>query len=107
MRPISFNRARNTYIHRYTLDHIPAWAREPHKPGIWYAPQYASDREWYEHTLFPGEGGIERDSKFCSSTRQTWPCGNWLNSEPPAYPGVAMWESYSRGVSGHKSEEVI
>ena len=80
-RPISFERAKAQYVHRFTVEHVPTWARNPCEGnGKFYAPQYASDREWYEATKFPGEGGIPRGDDQCMSTNQTWPRGQWLNA---------------------------
>lgn len=49
---LSFKEACARYVHRYTMDHVPKWAKHPHK-GKYYAPQCASDREWYNNTVFP------------------------------------------------------
>lgn len=78
-RAISFSEACRMFPHRYTMDHVPAWARQPTYNGLWYAPHYKDDREWYDHTVFPGEGDIPACSPFCDSTGQTWPLGTWLD----------------------------
>jgi hypothetical protein len=79
-RPITLAQARAQYPHRYTLDHVPDWARKPCGNGKYYAPQYRSDAEWYEKTVFPGEGHISARAKFCESNGQTWPLGQWLDA---------------------------
>lgn len=79
MRKISFEDACRKYRNRYTMEHVPAWAKRSANNGKYYAPQYASDREWYEFTVFPGEGDISSRSKYCESTNQTWPLGQWLD----------------------------
>jgi len=66
------------YPHRYTMTYVPAWARNP-QAGKFYAPQYRDCSEWYASTLFPGEGGIPRNEKYCQSNGQTWPLGQWLD----------------------------
>lgn len=76
-RKLSFDAAKRLYVHRFTMDHTPAWARAELPTGKHYAPQYASDREWYELTLFPGES--ELSVKQCYSSGQTWPLGHWLD----------------------------
>lgn len=84
VRNISFEEACAQYVHRFTLDHVPAWAAQPASTGRYYAPQYRSDREWYELTYFPGEVGhpdYPKRTKWCHSPGQTWPLGNWL-TEP-------------------------
>lgn len=77
-RPISFEQAKAQYVHRYTVEHVPQWAMRPHSDGLFYAPQFSSDREWYDNTLFPGEGHISKRSKYCFTSGQTWPHGQWL-----------------------------
>lgn len=78
MRKISFQDACRKYTNRFTMEHVPSWAKHPASNGKYYAPQYSSDREWYESTIFPGEGNIHPRSKYCESTNQTWPLGQWL-----------------------------
>lgn len=78
MKRLSFSDARAQYVHRFTMDHVPAWARKVRPDGTYYAPQYASDREWYERTKFPGEPGLPGDCKYCESSGQTWPLGQSL-----------------------------
>ncbi|TXM69663.1 hypothetical protein [Methylobacterium sp. WL120] len=77
-RKLTFEQAKRLYGQRYTLDHVPNWAFKHHN-GRFYAPQYASDREWYENTLFPGEDGHHGFGKDCYSSRATYPLGVWLD----------------------------
>jgi len=80
-RLISFEEARRQYVHRYTMEHKPEWAKLPCAGnGRFYAPQYSTDREWYANTIFPGEGP-EAGDDHCYSTGQTWPLGKWLEEE--------------------------
>lgn len=79
-RPLSFADAKARYVHRYTMEYLPSWARKPSPNGKYYAPQYASDREWYENTIFPGEKHIPAKADHCESNKQTWPLGQWLNA---------------------------
>jgi hypothetical protein len=72
-------KAKAEYPHRFTMEHVPAWARKPAPNGRFYAPQYRSDREWYERTTFPGEPGHLGFGRDCYSSRQTWPLGEWLD----------------------------
>lgn len=77
-RLLTFERAKARYVYRYTCDHKPAWANNPIR-DMYPAPQYRSDREWYENTAFPGEDGNEaRDTGGAYSTQQTWPLGRFL-----------------------------
>lgn len=76
----SFEQACSRYVHRFTMDHVPEWARMVREDGTFYAPQYRSDREWYDNTLFPGEAAYpfgKRDTS-CFSTGATWPLGQSL-----------------------------
>lgn len=76
-RAISFEQAKARFVHRFTMDFVPAWADKVHD-GKYYAPQFASDREWYENTKFKGELGWLGVGHGCYTTGQTWPMGRWL-----------------------------
>ena len=82
-RVISLADACARYPHRFTMEHVPAWAYASMQDGRFYAPQYRSDREWYENTQFPGEIrdglSLPKRSPHCHSTGQTWPLGKWLD----------------------------
>lgn len=78
MRTLSFEAAKAQFSQRFTVEHVPAWARQP-LDGKYYAPQYASDREWYERTFFKGEHKLAT-VRFCYSTCPTWPLGQWLDA---------------------------
>jgi hypothetical protein len=79
MRVISFVQAKARYVHRFTMDHRPQWAIERARNGKFYAPQFRSDREWYDNTLFPGEAHVHPRERHCFTTGQTWPLGVWLD----------------------------
>lgn len=79
---MTFEDAKRQFVHRFTMEHKPAWARFPCNHRF-YAPQYRTDREWFDNTKFPGDEGYpygecETD---CYSTGQTWPLGQWLDEE--------------------------
>ncbi len=81
MRPITLAQAQERYPHRYTGDHKPAWANKPAPNGKRYAPQYRSDREWFDNTRFPEE--MNKDARkllkgACQSSNPSWPSGQWL-----------------------------
>jgi hypothetical protein len=78
-RKITFEHATACYVHRFTMDHVPAWARKVAPNGKYYAPQYASDHQWYENTAFYGEAGHLGDKTHCHTSGQTWPLGQWLD----------------------------
>lgn len=79
MRKLTFTQACAQFTNRYTAEHVPAWARKPCEGnGLFYAPQFASDREWYENTKFHGEPGHFGTRDECFTSGQTWPHGKWL-----------------------------
>ena len=66
-----------SFVHRYTKDHVPAWAfASTWKDGKPYPLQFASDQEWLENTLFAvrTNGRLDRRVKSCASS-PTWPNG--------------------------------
>jgi hypothetical protein len=77
-RPVSFEQACNRYPHRFTCDHMPAWANKQRQDGSYYAPQFQSDAAWYEATRFPGENTLDPDTTDCYTTGATWPLGKSL-----------------------------
>lgn len=73
---LSFEKACAQYVHRFTMEHVPQWAREQREDGTYYAPQFRSDREWYENTIFPPHN--EHSATDCHSSGHTWPLGQAL-----------------------------
>jgi hypothetical protein len=52
--PLDLQReALSSYVHRFTRQHVPAWARQPMPNGNAYPVQYDSDAQWLARTLFP------------------------------------------------------
>ena len=83
-RAISFEEAKRRYVNRYTMEHVPTWSRtRPADHGgtetRYYAPQFRTDREWYENTRFYGESGHIGRKGECFTTGQTFPLGHWLD----------------------------
>ena len=62
------------FVHRFTAQHKPRWANEPWKDGKPYPVQFASDRDWLEHTRFAvtENGRLDKRASHCMST-PTWP----------------------------------
>lgn len=82
-RKISFEEAKNRYPHRFTMEHVPSHVLNPRPSGDYYAPQYRTDREWYDNTCFPGEDfgdglKVEANSTSCYSINQSFPLGYFL-----------------------------
>ena len=75
---ISFREACATYVHRFTTDHVPQWARQPRPDGGFYAPRFESDAAWYAATTFPGEAGHLGGRRHCYTGTPTWPLGQSL-----------------------------
>jgi hypothetical protein len=80
MRKMTFERAKTLYVHRFTMEHVPTWSRNS-IDGKYYAPQFRTDREWYENTYFPGETGHlgVPGTPDCYTRNQSWPLGHWLD----------------------------
>lgn len=70
MRP-TFEEAKRDYIHRFTMEHVPDWAKEQRPDGKYYAPQYKTDYEWYCNTHF--------FRNECACTNLSWPLGTELD----------------------------
>lgn len=64
------------FVHRFTREHVPQWAKSPRPDGTAYKPQFASDRDWLENTRFrvTKSGRLDRRAKYCHSS-PTWPDG--------------------------------
>ena len=80
-RKLSFEKAARTFIHRFTMEHVPAWSRLEFigvDGETWYAaPQYRTDREWYNNTKFHGEHELAQNGT-CYTSNETWPLGRSL-----------------------------
>lgn len=86
-RAITFEQAKARFTNRFTMEHVPPWAKEApdatppissKRPG-YYAPQFRTDREWYDNTRFKGEPGHLGTARECTTSGQTWPLGQWLD----------------------------
>lgn len=88
MRKLSFAEAKARYVHRYTSEHVPPWARKPQYDETtgefigYYMPHYATDLEWYENTVFPGERDLHDNCGHCESRNQSWPMGKGFSPVP-------------------------
>jgi hypothetical protein len=82
-RAITLAQAKEAYPHRFTCEHVPAWAKRSFREAggtkdTYPAPQFASDAEWYENTVFPDEQGHDETADYCETRNQSWPCGKEL-----------------------------
>jgi hypothetical protein len=62
------------YVHRFTREHTPAWARKPMPNGSAYPVQFDSDSDWLRHTYFAvtKSGRLHSGVHECHSM-PTWP----------------------------------
>ena len=78
--------ALRSFVHRYTGNHVPSWTRKEAPNGTFYAPQYESDKEWLEKTMFPvvfKKGDMQLASGkdvHCQSNTPSFPWGQWLDA---------------------------
>jgi hypothetical protein len=82
----TFKEACATYVHRFTMEHVPEWTQRPAPNGTYYAPHFETDREWYANTVFPSETDHPDHAltsrNHCYTSGETWPLGRSL---PSAY----------------------
>jgi len=87
---MTFEQAKAAYVHRFTMEHVPQWASKSMSDGKYPAPQFRTDREWFESTMFPPNNPYAMSSRdtSCHSTNQTWPLGVRLAAP---YQRVSMY----------------
>lgn len=63
-----------SFVHRFTGNHIPAWARGKRPDGTAYPLQFANDTDWLANSSFlvRANGRLDNRARFCQST-PTWP----------------------------------
>ncbi len=64
------------FVHRYTAEHVPAWARKPREDGSMYPVQFSSDVEWLQFTEFP----VDRNGNL-TKFGECWSHPRWPNDE--------------------------
>jgi hypothetical protein len=62
------------FVHRFTGDHHPLWARAKRPDGTDYPLQFKDDADWLAHTTFAvkADGTLHNGVKTCNSA-PTWP----------------------------------
>lgn len=62
------------FVHRFTGDNRPGWAREKRPDGSAYPVQFADDKDWLANTRFhvTPAGKLSPKHDFCESS-PTWP----------------------------------
>lgn len=112
MRPLTLAEAKARFLHRFTAEHAPAWAAKPCAGnGLYYAPHFATDAEWYANTLFHGECGHVGHRDYCHTAKQTWPHGQWLGAafvvgQTPVKPSHAAYLQHGKGAGPFLTESV-
>jgi hypothetical protein len=72
----SFEDAKRQYVYRFTMEHVPKWAKEPCGNGLYYKPQFKSDREWYDNFTMD-------EFSYCQiNSTPTWPLGTGFSTTP-------------------------
>lgn len=82
VRKISFEDACWKYQSRFTAEHVPVTSTMRRPMGDFFAPQFMTDLEWYENTIFPGETWEDvrvEDDGHPMSVNQTYPFGYFLD----------------------------
>lgn len=86
-----------SYVHRYTLEHVPAWAANPvqlkeagREVTKYHAPQYRTDEDWLAmHTFAVRKSDRRLDGRATHAepfhhadnvADRTWPLGLWLDA---------------------------
>ena len=65
--------AKRKFVHRYTRDHVPAWAMVPMPNGKAYPVQFDSDAEWLANTTFTVTKKGELAKRNPCHSVPTWP----------------------------------
>lgn len=78
-RPLSIDEARRRFVKRFTLNHIPHWAKHKLPNGKYPGPRYESDQHWYATSEFIGFGatGVR---KYIREGKPTYPVGRFLDA---------------------------
>lgn len=72
--PYLQEQVKRVFIHRFTGEHLPEWAKLPHADGSAYELQFANDADWLANTYFwiTAKGELAKRPNSCYST-PTWP----------------------------------
>lgn len=74
--PVTQREALARFVHRYTAEHVPAWARKKTVAFPNGAPlQFATDAEWLRNTQFAVKknGTLDKRVNHCETGEPTWP----------------------------------
>lgn len=65
--------AKACFVHRFTGDHKPLWARKPMPDGSAYPRQFANDQDWLANTVFAVRNDGELAKREACISSPTWP----------------------------------
>lgn len=57
------------FVHRFTGEHVPAWAKQPRPDGTAYEPMYATDADWIADKAFY----VHKDGQIASTPHHCEP----------------------------------
>lgn len=79
LNPVARGEALRRFVHRFTGDHVPAWAKQPRPDGRPYEPPFKSDDAWLAHTYFcvTKYGQLDERAKYCESIHSK----RWLDEQ--------------------------
>ena len=83
----SFEAACAQFVHRFTMEHVPAWSQKPTPNGKFCRPQWRTDLDWYNAHLFPGDRWqghkLHGNTASCEPIAPSqWPLGKELQDTP-------------------------
>lgn len=62
------------YVHRFTKQNKPVWARQPKEDGTFYSPHFEDDDDWLGHTYFAvDENQRLKPGRWSCQSFPTWP----------------------------------
>lgn len=65
--------AKRRFVHRYTGDNKPKWARKEWKDGKPYPLQFKDDADWLAHTIFRTNRDGSLHARASCESSPTWP----------------------------------
>lgn len=93
--PADQRTALTRYVHRYTRDHVPAWAKKSN--GTVYQVQFASDMDWLSNTTFPVRKDGSLAARGACNSHPTWP------DSPDTLPAGVRYRGYGGFVMAGRS----
>ncbi len=91
--PYMQSAVKRAFVHRFTGDHTPAWARQPMPNGSPYPVQFKDDTDWLANTYFwiTVKGELAKRPSGCQSN-PTWPFNPELRRNLEK-AGFTVWQA--------------